>query len=184
MKLEETNTSGIKYVIADDGRLVAIYAKKGDKLYCIKDRVKVKADHNGYVAPYITYPGEGTIISIARSELDYYFGVRMDNGETDTVDIKKVRPLMVSSTVYDIKRRLYAKRLAWQVELDDIRAEFSDLAKRRAWSSLFARDKIVELYGRIISLKREDFGQWDIPELASAYNHAFNDINWAFLNCT
>lgn len=80
MKLESTCYSNYKLVIGEDDKPIAVQIN-GKIAFRLNDKVKVKGDIRGYICPGIKTPGIGKIVDIRRDSTDYFFGVRMENGE-------------------------------------------------------------------------------------------------------
>ena len=97
VRLEESMLSNFHFIVIDDDELefenfpVGMLVDVGEqKPYLIGDRVEVKADTMGWIAPGITRPGFGTITEICEDYSDHFFGVQMDDGEFGYLKLARI----------------------------------------------------------------------------------------------
>ena len=187
MKLEKTNIDGTKYVVDNRPSPIAIYIATGKKFYCVGDRIAIRCPQKKQEETLCNGPRpytDGVISRINRCDDDNFFVVTLNNGKEVTLSLKKIKKVTSCSECFRIRNQLYFKVSEWQVELDDLKRQYDDIAKKKAWSTLFTIDQIVGLYYKILKLKCVDYGQWDIPECQDMYNGAYNALSWAYHNMT
>ena len=187
MKLEKTNIEGVKYVVDGRPSPVAIYITAGKKFYCVGDRIAIRCPQKKQEEALCNGPRpytDGVISRINRCDDDHFFVVTLNNGREVTLSLKKIKKVTSCSECFRIRNQLYFKVSEWQVEVDDLKRQYDDIAKKKAWSTLFTIDQIVGLYYKILKLKCVDYGQWDIPECQDMYNGAYNALSWAYHNMT
>ena len=178
---------GVKYVVDNRPSPVAIYITAGKKFYCVGDRIAIRCPQKRQEAALCNGPRpytDGVISRINRCGDDNFFVVTLNDGREVTLSLKKIKKVTSCSECFRIRNQLYFKVSEWQVEVDNLKRQYDDIAKKKAWSTLFTIDQIVGLYYKILKLKCVDYGQWDIPECQNMYNGAYNALSWAYHNMT
>ena len=187
MKLEKTNIDGVKYVVDGRPSPIAIYITSGKKFYCVGDRIAIRCPQKKQEGTLCNGPmpyTDGVISRINCCDDDHFFVVILNNGREATFSLKNIKKVTSCSECFRIRNQLYLKVSEWQVEVDDLKRQYDEIAKKKDWSALFTIEQIVGLYSKILKLKHVDYGQWDIPECQDMYNCTYNALSWAYHNMT